>query len=112
MQLKFVYAIFLTATAILASCNSVETPVTTPVSTKASPSPETPHAATNDGVRRITTSDLEKMIKDGTAFVVDVRNQDSYDMGHIPGAHLIPAGEVANRLKELPRDKTIVTYCS
>ncbi len=108
MQLKFVYAIILTATAILASCNAVETPVIT----KATPSPEAAHAATTDGARRVTTSELEQMIKDGTAFVVDVRNQDAYDMGHIPGAHLIPAGEVANRVKELPRDKTIVTYCS
>jgi rhodanese-related sulfurtransferase len=33
-------------------------------------------------------------------------------MGHIPGAHLIPAGDILNHLNELPRNKTIVTYCS
>jgi rhodanese-related sulfurtransferase len=33
-------------------------------------------------------------------------------MGHIPGATLIPAGEVLDHISELPRDKTIVTYCA
>jgi len=35
-----------------------------------------------------------------------------YDLGHIPGAKLIPAGEILNHLNELPKDKLIVTYCS
>lgn len=65
-----------------------------------------------DGARRVTIAELETMMKDGSVFVVDVRNQDSYDAGHIPGAKLIPAGEIVNHLKELPRDKMIVTYCS
>ena len=51
-------------------------------------------------------------MKEGKAYVVDVRNQDSYDMGHIPGSRLIPASLVGNHINELPRDKTIVTYCS
>jgi len=65
-----------------------------------------------DGARRVTIAELETMMKDGKAFVVDVRSQDSYDAGHIPGAKLIPSGEILNHLKELPRDKVIVTYCS
>ena len=52
------------------------------------------------------------MMKDGTAVVIDVRNQASYDLGHIPGSRLIPAGEILNHIGELPRDKMIVTYCS
>ena len=40
------------------------------------------------------------------------QNQAAYDQGHIPGAKLIPVGEVANRIAEFPRDKKIVTYCS
>ena len=43
---------------------------------------------------------------------MDVRSQDAYDLGHIPGAKLIPLDEIANRTKELPKDKLIVTYCS
>ena len=65
-----------------------------------------------DGARRITIDDLEMAMKAGQVFIVDVRMQESYDAGHIPGSKLIPETEIANHLKELPRDKTIVTYCS
>jgi ArsR family transcriptional regulator len=65
-----------------------------------------------DGARRVTIEELEAMMKDGKVFLVDVRSQDAYDIAHIPGAKLIPSGEILNHLKELPSDKLIVTYCS
>jgi len=65
-----------------------------------------------DGARRVTIQELETMMKDGRVFVLDVRTQDSFDAGHIPGAKLIPFGDVVSHMKELPRDKLIVTYCS
>ena len=73
------------------------------------PQTETTYA---DGARRITIADANKLMKSGQAFVIDVRNQASYDAGHIPGSRLIPSGEILNHLNELPRDKTIITYCS
>jgi len=54
-------------------------------------------------------ADLDTLMKEGKAFVVDVRTQDAYDMGHIPGSILIPAGDIQNHLDKLPRDKMIVT---
>jgi rhodanese-related sulfurtransferase len=63
-------------------------------------------------VRRITIREANELIKNGRAFVVDVRNQAAYDAGHIPGAKLIPVGEILNHVDEMPRDKTIITYCS
>jgi rhodanese-related sulfurtransferase len=51
-------------------------------------------------------------MKDGKVVVIDVRNQDAYNQGHIPGSRLIPASEILNHIGDLPRDKTIVTYCS
>lgn len=69
-------------------------------------------APAGDGVRRVTTAELEELVKQDKAVVVDVRNKDAYDRGHIPGARWIPVTEVAQRFNELPRDKTIVTYCS
>lgn len=98
-------AMILAAVVLLAACNATDVAV----NPKPAPSPEVTHA---DGVRRITTAELESLINKGEAFVVDVRNQDAYDLGHIPGATLIPAGEVLNHVNELPRDKTIVTYCA
>ena len=45
--------------------------------------------------------------------IIDAREQDEYDEGHIPGAILIPYGEVADRAeKELPdKDQLILVYC-
>ena len=65
-----------------------------------------------DGARRVTSDELEALLKEGKVFVVDVRSQDAYDLGHIPGAKLIPSNEIADRTRELPTDKLIVTYCS
>ena len=112
MSLKLIYsALILTAIAFLASCNAVDTTVKSHNSKVANPSigPETTYA---DGARRITTGELETLISEGKAYIVDVRLQDAYDMGHIPGARLIPAGEILKHVNELPRDKMIVTYCS
>lgn len=44
-------------------------------------------------------------------FLLDVREPDEYAAGHIPGITLIPMGDVASRLSELPRDKEIIVTC-
>ena len=44
-------------------------------------------------------------------YLLDVREPDEYAAGHIPGITLIPMGEVASRLTELPRDKEIIVTC-
>ena len=46
-----------------------------------------------------------------TVFVLDVREQWEYDEGHIPGVTLIPVGEVADRLNEIPTDQEIIVTC-
>lgn len=43
--------------------------------------------------------------------MLDVREQNEYDAGHIPGVTLIPLSEVANRLSEIPTDKTVIVTC-
>jgi rhodanese-related sulfurtransferase len=63
-------------------------------------------------VKRVTTAELDELMKQGKVVIVDVRSQAMYDTGHIRGAKLIPVGEIGNRANELPKDKTIVTYCS
>lgn len=108
MRLKLVFSFLILATAvILIACNGADKVATSNVQ-----KPSGTEVVYPDGARRITIEELDAMIKNGEAFIVDVRNQASYDLGHIPGSRLIPAGEIANHLSELPRDKTIVTYCS
>lgn len=43
--------------------------------------------------------------------ILDVRENDEYAAGHIPGATLVPLGQLASRMSELPKDKTIVAVC-
>ncbi len=42
--------------------------------------------------------------------VIDVRSQEEYAAGHLPGAHHIPGDTLAQRLAELPPDRPVVTY--
>lgn len=44
--------------------------------------------------------------------VIDVRQADEYDGGHVPGAIHLAAGSLPDRLAELPRDRPIVTICA
>jgi rhodanese-related sulfurtransferase len=45
------------------------------------------------------------------AFVLDVREQGEWAAGHIAGATLIPLGQLAARISEVPRDHQIVVVC-
>ena len=45
------------------------------------------------------------------AFLLDVRNDDEWDLGHAPAATLIPLGELGARAGELPTDRRILVVC-
>ena len=42
--------------------------------------------------------------------LVDVRQPKEYEQNHLPGAQLIPLGELQNRLSELDPNKPTVVY--
>jgi len=109
MRFTFYFALIAVAAVIFAACNAVDHTVSSNSKPAPSPGSDTVYA---DGARRITADELVKLVKNNEAVVIDVRNQASYDLGHIPGAKLIPAGDILNHLDELPKDKMIVTYCS
>ncbi len=48
-----------------------------------------------------------------TLQILDVREPAEFDgpLGHIPGAMLLPLGQLADRLGELPKDRPIVAVC-
>lgn len=100
---------FLLAAVLLMACNASNTQVATKTSPPKPANTATPYP---DGVRRVTIDELEALTKEGKAFVVDVRSEDAYNAGHIPGAKLIPLDDIGTRFKELPREKLIITYCS
>ena len=105
----FTSAITLLLLSVLfTACNSVDSKV----ASQAQPKPANTATPYPDGVRRVTIEELEALTKEGKAVVVDVRSEDSYNAGHIPGARLIPLDDIGTRYKELPREKLIITYCS
>ncbi|HKO59584.1 MAG TPA: rhodanese-like domain-containing protein [Pyrinomonadaceae bacterium] len=91
--------------AILAGCNSNERANSRTMGASSAPTPA-------DGVRRVTVQELQELVKNNEAFIVDVRNEDAYNVSHIRGARLIPLSDVEKRAGELPKDKLIVTYCT
>ena len=54
--------------------------------------------------------ELVQQHSSGDVTFLDVRQPGEYERGHLPGAKLIPLGELENRLDELDREKPIVIY--
>ena len=48
----------------------------------------------------------------GGAVVLDVRNPDEYETAHVPGAVLIPLGELAERQDEIPPGDPLYVICA
>ena len=61
-------------------------------------------------IPEIDVDELARRRADG-ALVIDVRQPDEYDEGHVPGARLIPLGEVGQRLDEVPVDGEVLVIC-
>jgi len=61
----------------------------------------------------VTVAELRSAMRtdpDNTV-VVDVREPNEYDAGHVPGATLMPLAMVPLKHSELPKDKTIYLVC-
>lgn len=101
--------------ALLVACNSQEGSVTRLPSVTQSQTPQSPPQQVHnpaDSARRITAEELHDMWEKNKVLIIDTRNDASFKQSHIKGAILIPAGEVEQRLDELPKDKFIATYCT
>ena len=60
----------------------------------------------------ITARELAAMKEAGEDFLlVDVREPAEWEIVRIPGAQLIPKGDLPSQLSELPQDKPIILYC-
>ena len=63
---------------------------------------------------QITAEDAKKIMDSGEEHIIlDTREQDEFDEGHIPGAILIPYTEIENKAEEMlpDKDKLILVYC-
>jgi rhodanese-related sulfurtransferase len=55
---------------------------------------------------------IDRTAPDDRPLVIDVRQANEYESGHVPGSVHITAGSLPDRLDELPRDHPIVTICA
>jgi adenylyltransferase/sulfurtransferase len=71
-------------------------------------------AASQKGAKSpdITAVELKERLDRGDAFqLVDVREPNEFQINQIPGAQLIPLGEVPRRYAELDPDQDVVVFC-
>lgn len=59
----------------------------------------------------VTVQQTKPLLGNPDVLLLDVREQSEYDAGHIPGVKLIPTGQVASRLSEIPKDKPVIVTC-
>jgi rhodanese-related sulfurtransferase len=64
-----------------------------------------------DTLEPIGLDELLRRADHGDVVVLDVRPEDEYAAGHVPGAISIPLGALPQRIGEIPPDKDIVAYC-
>ena len=64
-------------------------------------------------VEKITPAEAIRLLDAGRAQAVDVREPDEFAVGHIPGAKLLPLGDVLTRAEEVMPDKNAqwLIYC-
>lgn len=64
-----------------------------------------------DALEPVLRVDLVSRLQDGLVTVLDVRPEDEFALGHLPGALNIPLAALEQRLAELPADREVVAYC-
>ena len=71
-------------------------------------------ASDEKGYQQISQEDAMEMMDSQEVLILDVREQDEYDSGHIPGAVLLPVGSITEEsaAEVIPeKDATVLVYC-
>ena len=67
-----------------------------------------------DGYQQLSQEEAKAMMDTQVVIILDVREQDEYDSGHIPGAVLLPVGTIdeTTAAEVIPeKDSTVLVYC-
>ena len=70
--------------------------------------------AADGSYQQITQEEAKEMMDSQEVIILDVREQDEYDSGHIPGAVLLPVGSIneTTAAEVIPdKDSTVLVYC-
>jgi ArsR family transcriptional regulator len=64
-----------------------------------------------DSLEAVSREELLERSRAGTVTILDVRPEDEFALGHLPGALNIPLRELEARLGEIDPEQEIVAYC-
>jgi ArsR family transcriptional regulator len=64
-----------------------------------------------DGLEPVSRSELMDRLKDGLVTVLDVRPEDEFALGHVPGALNVPLAQLEARLSGFDPKREVVAYC-
>jgi rhodanese-related sulfurtransferase/DNA-binding HxlR family transcriptional regulator len=64
-----------------------------------------------DQLEPIAAKELLTRLRHGDVVLLDVRPEDEFGLGHLPGALNIPLWQLERRFAELPRKREIIAYC-
>jgi rhodanese-related sulfurtransferase/DNA-binding transcriptional ArsR family regulator len=64
-----------------------------------------------DDLEPVSRTELAKRMKQGLVTVLDVRPEDEFALGHLPGARNVPLSQLKRQLRGIDRNMEIVAYC-
>jgi ArsR family transcriptional regulator len=64
-----------------------------------------------DDLEPVSRKELAKRMQQGLVTLLDVRPEDEFALGHLPGARSVPLSRLKRQLAKLDRNTEIVAYC-
>jgi len=65
----------------------------------------------HDHAQHVSVSEFQELLERQDAIVLDVREPEEYQQGHLPGSGLLPLRTFPEKGSELPADKTLLLVC-
>ncbi len=59
----------------------------------------------------VDVTEAQRRLASREALLIDVREPDEWQEGHVAGARHIPLGDLPARLAEVPRDRPVLLLC-
>lgn len=67
----------------------------------------------HNGIRQVEEKELKQLIENGSneCLIIDVREPDEYEAGHIPGVPLLPMNRIPVVFEQLKKDASYIFVC-
>ncbi|MDP8098665.1 FAD-dependent oxidoreductase [Pasteurella atlantica] len=65
----------------------------------------------NGDYQQVRLPEIRRIVENKEALIIDCREENEYNAGHIIGAINIPLSQFRNRLDEIPKDRPVICHC-